>query len=646
MADLSRLSEKDLELISAGRMQEVSESGLRILAGKEPIAQRALTAVDTALGLQPTPPGQQPRMRLLEEARQAKAQPLAITDSDVGRQLGLTARAGVTGALGLPALASDALVSLVNTIGGANIPMPSQAQQQLMTRAGLPEAETDQEKRAQDISSAIAGVLGGAGIGAALPARFAAPKELLTQSPVFQATSAGAGALGSALAREEGMGPYEQIGAGLLAGTVAPSAGTAAILSAQSAARGGRELVRPFTEGGREVVVGNILRQLSRDPDAATRNLEAYQAGVPGYTPTTAQAARDVGLAAAVPPVRGLDVTGKMTEQAMQANRARLAILDRLAKEKTDLDAAIAKRDEVTRPLREQAFDRSTVTPEQFSNNIASVDGVIANVLSSPVGKRAPVERAMNFARERIAQATTPQELYEVRKDLRDAAQGLLDKDGSAYRLAKGQLEQVIRSVDEQIESAAPGYSNYLKKYAASSRGIERMEAAQEFRGKVLTTTPMISDPGNVSEYLISQPKFVNAIRGAEKETKLSKTQLAVLRKVGQDLDEATMRVTQEPGSNTFRNLSIANVMGAIAGKSMFGDVPAVLQKVAAPMNWLYNGTDDQIREVIVDAMLDPKLAARLMRKATTAEMVPLSQELQKRALKLGYGQVFGLTEE
>jgi hypothetical protein len=646
MADLSRLSEKDLELISAGRMQDVSEAGLRILAGKEPIAQRALTAVDTALGLQPTPPGQQPRMRLLEEARQAKAQPLSITDTDIGRQLGLTARAGVTGALGLPALASDALVSLVNMIGGTSLPMPSQAQQQLMTRAGLPEAETEQEKRAQDISSAVAGVLGGAGIGAALPARFAAPKELLTQSPVFQATSAGAGALGSALAREEGMGPYEQLGLGVLAGTVAPSAGTAAVLSAQSAARGGRELVRPFTEAGREVVVGNILRQLSRDPDAAVRNLEAYQTGVQGYTPTTAQAARDVGLAAAVPPVRGLDVTGKLTEQSMQANRARLSILDRLAKEKTDLDAAIAKRDEVTRPLREQAFERSTVTPEQFFDNITNVDGLISNILSSPAGKRVPVERAMNFARARIEKATTPADLYEVRKDLRDAAQGLLDKDGSAFSLAKGQLEQVIRSIDEQIESIAPGYGEYLKKYAASSRGIERMKAAQDFRGKVLTTTPMISDPGNVSEYLISQPKFVNAIRAAENETKLSKTQLSVLKKVGQDLDEATLRVTQEPGSNTFRNLSVANVIGAIAGKSMFGDVPAVLQKVAAPMNWLYNGTDDQIREVIVDAMLDPKLAARLMRKATTAEMVPLSQELQKRALKLGYGQVFGLTEE
>lgn len=639
--DLTKLSDKDLEAVAAGRMQDVSDAGLRMLSGETSITKRALSAVDRALGFEPS--GGQ--LTMLDEARRMQAQPMSIADTDVGRQLGLTGRAAVTGALGLPALASDALVSFVNMLGG-NLPMPSQAQQQLLTRAGLPEPQTPQERTVQDVASAGFGVLGAAGLGSQLPASMAASKELLTSSPLFQATAGGAGAVGSALAREEGLGPLEQIGAGMLAGTVAPSAGTAAVLSAQAAARGGREIVRPFTEAGREVVAGNILRQLSRDPEAAVRNLEGYQPGVPGYTPTTAQAARDVGLAAAVPPVRALDVTGKITEQAQQANRARLAVLDRLAKQKEDLDAAIAKRNEATAPLREQAFARSTVTPDEFSINIASVDDVIGGIIDSPAGKRVPVERAMNFARQRIQQASTPQELYEVRKDLRDAAQGLLDKDGSAYRLAKGQLEQVIRAIDDQIEAVAPGYANYLKKYAASSRGIERMEAAQEFRGKVLTTTPMISDPGNVSEYLISQPKFTNAIRAAEKDTNLSKTQLAVLKRVGKDLDDATFRVTQEPGSNTFRNLSVANVIGAIAGKSMFGDVPQVLQKVAAPMNWLYNGTDDAIREVIVDAMLDPKLAARLMRRATTAEMVPLSQELQRRALRLGYGQVFGLSEE
>lgn len=639
--DLTKLSDKDLEAVAAGRMQDVSDAGLRMLAGETSITKRALSAVDRALGLEPSGG----RLTMLEESRQMKTQPMAITDTDIGRQLGLTGRAAVTGALGLPTLASDALVSLVNMMGG-NLPMPSQAQQQLMTRAGLPEPRTPQERTVQDVAGAGFGVLGAAGLGSQLPASMAASRELLTSSPLFQTAAGGAGAVGSALAREEGLGPLEQLGAGVLAGTVAPSAGTAAALTAQAGARAARETVRPFTEAGREVVAGNILRQLSRDPEAAIRNLEAYQPGVPGYTPTTPQAARDVGLAAAVPPVRALDVTGKMTSQAQQANSARMAVLDRLAKQQEDLNAAIAKRNEATAPLREQAFARSTVTPEQFSTNIASVDDVIGGILNSPAGKRVPVERAMNFARQRIEQASTPQELYEIRKDLRDAAQGLLDKDGSAYRLAKGQLEQVIRSIDDQIESVAPGYANYLRKYAASSRGIERMEAAQEFRGKVLTTTPMITDPGNVSEYLISQPKFTNAIRAAEKDTNLSRTQLAVLKRVGKDLDDATFRVTQEPGSNTFRNLSVANVMGAIAGKSMFGDVPQVLQKVAAPMNWLYNGTDDAIREVIVDAMLDPKLAARLMRKATTAEMVPLSQELQKRALRLGYGQVFGLSEE
>lgn len=593
--------------------------------------------------------------------------------AEIGRQVGLTGRAAVSGITGLPALASDALVSLINQITGKQIPMPSQAQQQLMTRAGLPEPETPQERVLQDIASAGFGVLGASGLGRMLPGtmvtppapgqaveRFApsaaglqATKELLTQSPAFQIAAGGAGALGSAMAREEGLGPLGQVGAGIAAGMAVPSVGTAALLGTQAAARGGRELVRPFTEPGREVIVGNILRQLSRDPEAAVRNLEAYQAGVPGYTPTTAQAARDVGLAGNVAAVRGLDVTGKFTEQMMSANRARLAVLDRLAKNEEAVTAAINKRKSVTDPLREEAFARVTVTPDEFIPRVQSVVDKIDEVLASDAGRRTAVQKAMNFAKAKLtdpnAPVFTPQQAYEVRKDLRDAAEGLLDKDQGVFRLAAGELRDVMRVLDQQINDVAPGYSDYLKKFARASTGIDRLVGAQTIRGKVVGTTPVINEPSNQMEYMLSQRNFVNAIRAAEKDLEkagLSRTQLAVLKKVSNDLDEATFNVTQQPGSNTFRNLSVANMMGAIAGRSMFGDVPQALQKVAAPMNWLYNGTDDAIREVIVDAMLDPKLAARLMRRATTAEMVPLSKELQKRALKLGYGQVFGLSEE
>lgn len=651
MADLTKLSDSDLDALAGGRLQDVSDAGLRLLSGKQTPLEKVGTVVEQASGI----PSQGGRLSLLAEAKKPSQQ-MAMTDTDVMRQLGLTARAGATGVMGLPTLASDALISLVNMISGKNLPMPSQAQQQLLTQAGLPEPATPQERTVQDITSAMAGVLGGYGLGAALPPSVAG-RELLMSSPGFQIGSGAAAAGASALAREEGAGPLEQLGLGMMAGTVAPSAGAAAATGAQAIARGAKEAVRPFTEAGREVIVGNILRQLARDPEMAAARMEQYTPGVPGYTPTAPQAARDVGLAGAVPAVRAMDETGRFTTQQMQANQARINVLDRLAKDKDALAAAIAKRDEVTDPLREAAFAKSTVTPEMFGSAIAlNVNKTIDDILASPAGKRSTVMSVVNDARKDISRASTPEDLYEIRKDLRAAAQGLLDKSGSggpgasAYKAAKTQLEQIIKSVDETIESAAPGYTEYLKKYAASSRGIERLEAAQDLRAKVKSTTPMmLDDPSRAPEYMLSQPAFVRAVRGIEKETDLSPAQVAVVKRVAKDLDEATFRVTQEPGSNTFKNLSIANVIGGIVGKQMFGEIPAAAQKGAggfAALNWLYGGPDDAIRAVVVDAMLDPKLAARMMRKATTAELVPISKELQQRALKLGYGQVFGLTPE
>lgn len=651
MADLTKLSDSDLDALAGGRLQDVSDAGLRLLSGKQTPLEKVGTVIEQASGI----PSQGGRLALLAEAKKPSQQ-MATTDTDVMRQLGLTARAGATGVLGLPTLASDALISLVNMISGKNLPMPSQAQQQLLTRAGLPEPATPQERTVQDVTSAMAGVLGGYGLGAALPTSVAG-RELLMSSPGFQIGSGAAAAGASALAREEGAGPIEQLGLGMMAGTIAPSAGAGALTAAQAVGRGAKEAVRPFTEAGREVIVGNILRQLARDPEMAAARMEQYTPGVPGYTPTAPQAARDVGLAGAVPAVRALDETGRFTTQQMQANQARINVLDRLAKDKDALAAAIAKRDEVTTPLREAAFAQSTVTPEMFGSAIAlNVNKTIDDILASPAGKRSTVQSVVNDARRDIERASTPADLYEIRKDLRAAAQGLLDKSGSggpgasAYKAAKAQLEQIIKSVDDTIESAAPGYTEYLKKYAASSRGIERLEAAQDLRAKVKSTTPMmLDDPSRAPEYMLSQPAFVRAVRGIEKETDLSPAQVAVVKRVAKDLDDATFRVTQEPGSNTFKNLSIANVIGGIVGKQMFGEIPAAAQKGAggvAALNWLYGGPDDAIRAVVVDAMLDPKLAARMMRKATTAEMVPLSKELQQRALKLGYGQVFGLTAE
>ena len=575
---------------------------------------------------------------------QTKSMPMGSVD-DLMRQLGLTARAGITGATAIPTMMADALTGLVNLGTGKETMMPSsKGLQNLLDYIGLPKPQSAQERVVQDITSGLAGVAGPAAVAGRMAP--AAKEFFTTNLPAQVGSAAGAAGL-SGYAREEDAGPMGQLLASLAggaggAGGMVGSTKQMREANIPAVMRTAQEFVRPLTEAGREVITGKVLRSLAREPETAIENIAAFRPTVPGYQPTTAQASRDIGLIAAETPIKGLATGGPFEAQQLQANQARLAIVDRMAKDEEALKQAIAKRDEVTAPLREQAFAASTVSPETFQSAVSlTVNKTIDDILASDVGARGTVKKAMTWAKDQLAEGTTPQRMYEVRKDLRDAAQGLLDKEGSAYSLAKGQLEQVIRSVDDAIDAAAPGYKAYLEKYAASSRGIERLEAAQGFKSKVISTIP---DPSRAGDFLLSQPSFARAIRAAEQDTKLSNTQLMMLKKVADDLDSGVLsRAAKSPGSDTFKNMSFANVIGGIVGKQMFGEVSPALNKVAAPMNWLYNGTDDKIRELLVESMLDPKLAARLMQKANIMQVESLSKELQRKALSIGYGAAFGL---
>jgi hypothetical protein len=632
--DLTKLSDDDLMALQSGDLSKVSDAGLAILGG-EKVAEA------------PKPAKRMTREEAIKEITTSpRPEQMQIgSASDFGRQLGLTGRAAVTGALSIPTMGADALTGLINLLAGRQVMQPtSQALQNLMTQAGVPTPRTSQERVVQDVASAGFGVAGPASIAKNLPTQ---AQEFFTKSLGTQGAAATAGALASGAARESDVGPVGQT-LGALMGSI--SAG-GAVGGAPVIARTAKEVVRPFTQAGREVITGNVLRNLAADAEQAIQSGATYVPKIGGYTPTTAQATRDIGLINAETAIKGLDATGgRFATQALEANQAQMAILNRLAKDDDALTAAKIKREEVTAPLREQAFANSTVTPETFQSGVAlTVNKTIDDILASPVGKRQTVISVLNDAKDDIARASTPAELYEIRKDLRIAALGLLDKSdrggptAGAYKAAKEPLSQVIRAVDDAIEAGATGYKDYLAKYAASSKGIERLEAAQQFKGKVLSTTP---DPSRVNDYLLSQPKFLNAIRAAEKETKLSSTQLAVLKRVAEDLDSGVLaRATKPMGSDTFKNMSTANVIGGMIGKQMFGDVPPALQKISAPMNWLYNGTDDAIRELLVNAMLDPKLAATLMKKASVMTVEPLNRELQRKALALGYGAAFGLTE-
>ncbi len=154
---------------------------------------------------------------------------------ELGRQIGLTARAGATGISALPTMAGDALNSLINmgtsginSLTGKNIPqlqMPSQVVQQGLNAAGLPQPQNATERVVQDIAGAMSGAGSQVALGRAL-ANAASPVtqsvgNQLSQAAGAQIVGSGAGAGASGTARESGAGVGGQLAAGLL-GAAAP----------------------------------------------------------------------------------------------------------------------------------------------------------------------------------------------------------------------------------------------------------------------------------------------------------------------------------------------------------------------------------------------------------------------------------------
>lgn len=173
--------------------------------------------------------------------------------SRLGRQVGLTARAGVTGLTGLSTLGTNSAIKGINALFGTDIPLADV--NATLSAIGLPEPENATERVAQDAAGAMAGA-GGVAKAAqtlvnpmvnSLGQRIAG---VLAASPGVQVASGATGGGSAGLAREGGAGPVGQLMAGL-AGGLGPalaSAGGAGLL--RGAVRGG--------EAGRQRVADTL----------------------------------------------------------------------------------------------------------------------------------------------------------------------------------------------------------------------------------------------------------------------------------------------------------------------------------------------------------------------------------------------------
>jgi hypothetical protein len=587
-----------------------------------------------------------------------QAQPAApaMPPDTLGRQAGLSTRpiaqAVLTGG-GLMPMVVDPMVNFFNLAAGTNIPTQTQATQRALTGMGFPEPRTAQERIIQDVTSAGYGTAGISKLAGAIapkvPGLISDVAKFFAQSPKAQTAAALTASTAGGMLREGGAPPAAQVGGALLAGMVAP--GGAKLPVTQRVLEAPGAIVKPFTQTGREVIVGNVLNRLATDPERAALNLQQAQPLVPGVRVTTAAGARDPGLAAAETAIRALDQSGAFpnvlsaNQQALLESFRRLG--GRAGGETTpgSIPYAEAKRTSITAPLRESAFaNKQPVSVEPITS---AISGIMAN----PATQRKSVDEAMGYVNSLLARRVDPETgtidpmaLYSVRKDITDAMAGKLAGEQANLRLAKGQLADLLPVIDNAIESGAPGFKNYMEKYGKSSSAIDQMRLLQGIEAKVTTGQPnlMTGEPVLAASALRRQV----AAKAEEIGTQLSPAAQTRLDNIINEINRgqaATAPGVKAPGSNTFQNMSMGNLIGRVFSESLADNT--TLRTMTRPLDFLYKLPDQQIQQLLVEAMLDPKLAATMMGKANIMKVEPLAQSLRKKAEQMGFGAAIGAQE-
>ena len=572
--------------------------------------------------------------------------------STLGREAGLAVRPIAQAAMtagGLLPMAVDPLVNFFNLAAGTNVPTMTRATETNLRRMGFPEPRTAQERVVQDITGAGYGTAGVAKVAGAvapmLPEMGRNVAQFFAQSPQAQTAAALTASTAAGALREGGAPPALQLGGAMLAGMAAP--GGPSLSTTQRALAAPKALVQPFTQQGREVIVGNVLRNVATDPERAIANLQAARPTVPGVQLTTAAGARDPGLAGLESPLRSatFDPSNLFGARLSANQQALMDAFQRTAGRPGSIPYAEAKRSSITAPMREQAFLNAPPV------SVEPVAAAILGITQNPATQRQTVDQAMKYVTDLLTKRVDPETntinpmaLYSVRKDITDAMAGKLSGDLANLRLARGQLADLLPVIDRTIESGAPGFSKYMEQFAKSSKPIDQMELLQAIQSKVTTGQPniMTGEPVLAAAALRRQL----AAKREELGTDLSP---AAQRKIDNIINEinrgqaSTAPGVRAPGSNTFQNMSMGNLIGRVFSESMADNT--TLRTMTRPLDWLYKLPDQQVQRLLVEAMLDPQLAASMMSKANMMKVEPLAKSLRQKAEQLGYGSIIGAQE-
>lgn len=414
--------------------------------------------------------------------------------SDVGRQFGLTLRHAVNG-LSYPGRMLGDLLQMDST-GALN---------RLLDHVGIPRAENATERVVGDITSGMAGVATGGGLGRLLSGTSNATAQgvgnLMQTGYGMQTAGAAAGATAAGATRESGGSPLAQMVAGL-AGGVAPSLATAAAAAAtRGAARGGEagrlataDTLRKAEEQGIDLSAGQASgsRLLQTGESVAGKTLGGSGVMVEKGKGVAAQmGGRVQQLADDIAPATNATTAGRSIEKGLQLFTQRFKEQQGALYDKLDayIDPANKIRVDNTRlALQELNADipGAPALSELFKNSkIKSIQGALESDVAA-TGAYTPsqlaaaakgAQRALDLD-QALGAETLP---YEAIKKLRTLVGNQItdaslasdvprSKWKALYGALSGDLENAARQAGPQAEQA------YARANTFTRAGHDRIE--------------------------------------------------------------------------------------------------------------------------------------------------------------------------
>jgi len=654
-----------------------------------------------------------------------------------GRGLGLGVRDIIEGAAAVPGMAVDAVtwpVRAAQRALGYNVKAPTTMLSDALTDVGLPEPKTSAEHIISSINrnATSAVVPGGAilkarSIAANAPAAAANPGTVIVKVPPVvppgpsvanalttnlpsQAVGGATGGAAGEATRQAGGSPLLQFGASILGGGLGATATQGGLVLGRGVAAG----LAPFTQRGREGIVGDIVLGASAEPNSLLGRIRqgADADRLPGSPVTTAQQARDPGLLVMehgmrqdVLPGHGPSPASRFRDIDARRNQERTNALVR-AGDNSDPGArgavvreALVEAEAPMRARVSQMFDAAEpegggaypigrigevardvtakFTPEKMGGGVpVELQAVIDDIKAAPGGtmtfeqiqnvrsrlgeivgtaskagnhRLEGAAKAIQRALEDEADSPAWQEAINARRQMGQALER--DETGAS---ATGQILKTDRYgapilPDEQVANRAiSSVANLRQTLAATAKAVEDARLAglppeqiaaleahaaatrTALQGQFIanltkrtTTTGQLTDAsGNVANALSpAQFRRFMADNPGVAEQLFDPQQLANLQTLAADFAESSMATATAAarGSPTAQNLSVGSFISR-ASNGLIDPNNPMAQTVAGlgpVMKWIYAAPEAATREMLTEAMANPKFAEALLAKAS-----------------------------